>query len=76
MTTSENGSRIMRRYTGALTGSPAWVFYGAFGAFYLTQLGIAPAVTTNGIIADDSGIDRFGTDLAGKWPIFLIGAGE
>jgi amino acid transporter len=52
----------------------AWVFYGAFGAYYLTQLGIAPAVTTIGIIADDSGIESFGADLAGKWPTFLIGA--
>jgi len=53
----------------------AWVFYGAFGAYYLTQLGIAPAVTTIGIIADDPGIVSFGADLAGEWPTFLIGAG-
>ncbi len=53
----------------------AWLFYGSFGAVYLTQLGIAPAVTTIGIIADKPGIESFGADLAGKWPTFGIGAG-
>ena len=50
------------------------VFYGAFGAFYLTHLGIAPAVTTIGIIADDPGIVSFGADLTGEWWTFLIGS--
>jgi amino acid transporter len=53
----------------------AWLFYGSFGAVYLTQLGIAPAVTTAGIISNNSGLESFGTDLAGKWGTFLIGSG-
>ena len=53
----------------------AWLFYGSFGAVYLTQLGIAPAVTTIGIVSNKPGIESFGADLAGKWPTFGIGAG-
>jgi basic amino acid/polyamine antiporter, APA family len=60
-------------YTLSFVEVSAWVFYGAFGAYYLTQLAIAPTVTTIGIIADDPGIVSFGADLAGKWPTFLIG---
>ena len=52
----------------------AWLFYGSFGAVYLTQLGIAPAVTATGILTDSSGIESFGTDLAGEWGTFLIGS--
>jgi basic amino acid/polyamine antiporter, APA family len=52
----------------------AWLFYGSFGAVYLAQLGIAPAVTTIGIVADKPGIESFGTDLAGKWGTFGIGS--
>ena len=44
----------------------AWLFYGSFGAVYLTQLGIAPAVTAIGILTDSSGVESFGTDLAGE----------
>jgi len=53
----------------------AWLFYGSFGAVYLTQLGIAPAVTAVGILTDSSGVESFGTDLAGEWGTFLIGSG-
>jgi APA family basic amino acid/polyamine antiporter len=52
----------------------AWLFYGSFGAVYLVQLGIAPAVTATGILTDSSGIESFGTDLAGEWGTFLIGS--
>lgn len=50
----------------------AWLFYGSFGAVYLAQLGIAPAVTATGILTDSPGIESFGTDLAGKWGTFAI----
>src|SRR5439155_13090183 len=53
----------------------AWLFYGAFGAVYLAQLGIAPSVTAVGILTDNSGLESFGTDLGGKWGTFLIGSG-
>jgi basic amino acid/polyamine antiporter, APA family len=53
----------------------AWLFYGSFGAVYLAQLGVAPAVTAVGILTDSSGVESFGTDLAGKWGTFLIGSG-
>jgi len=53
----------------------AWLFYGSFGAWYLTKLGIAPAVTSAGILSGDSGLESFGADLAGNWPTFLIAAG-
>jgi amino acid transporter len=53
----------------------AWLFYGSFGAVYLTQLGIAPSVTAIGIITDKPGLESFGTDLAGRWGTFLIGSG-
>lgn len=53
----------------------AWLFYGSFGAVYLAQLGIAPAVTAIGILTDDSGVESFGADLAGDWGTFLIGSG-
>src|SRR5438552_15858322 len=39
----------------------AWLFYGSFGAVYLTQLGIAPAVTTAGIISHNTDHERYGT---------------
>jgi APA family basic amino acid/polyamine antiporter len=52
----------------------AWLFYGAFGAVYLAQLGIAPAVTAIGILTDNSGLESFGTQqLAGHWGTFIIG---
>jgi basic amino acid/polyamine antiporter, APA family len=50
----------------------AWLFYGSFGAVYLAQLGIAPAVTAVGILTDSSGIEDFGARLAGEWGTFLI----
>lgn len=53
----------------------AWLFYGSFGAVYLAQLGIAPSVTAIGILTDDSGLQSFGTDLAGEWGTFLIASG-
>jgi APA family basic amino acid/polyamine antiporter len=53
----------------------AWLFYGSFGAVYLAQLGIAPMVTTIGILTDSSGVESFGADLAGKWGTFAIGSG-
>jgi APA family basic amino acid/polyamine antiporter len=53
----------------------AWLFYGSFGAWYLTKLGIAPAFTAWGILSDNSGLESFGADLAGDWPTFLIAAG-
>jgi len=53
----------------------AWLFYGSFGAVYLAQLGIAPSVTAVGILTDNSGLESFGTDLAGRCGTFLIGSG-
>src|SRR5713101_286724 len=53
----------------------AWIFYGAFGAYYFTQLGLAPAITTIGIISGNSGLENFGATLAGPWGTFLVGAG-
>jgi APA family basic amino acid/polyamine antiporter len=50
----------------------AWLFYGSFGAVYLVQLGIAPAVAAIGILTDNSGVESFGADLAGDWGTFLI----
>jgi amino acid transporter len=52
----------------------AWIFYGAFGAYYLTQLGLAPAITTVGIISGNSSLESFGATLAGPWGTFLVGA--
>ena len=52
----------------------AWIFYGAFGAYYLAQLAVAPAVTTIGIISGSESLENAGADLAGGWPTFLIGA--
>jgi len=62
-------------FTLSFCEASAWIFYSAFGAYYIAQIGVAPAVTTAGILANDSGLESFGTDLAGKWPTFLIGAG-
>jgi basic amino acid/polyamine antiporter, APA family len=53
----------------------AWLFYGSFGAVYLAQLGIAPAVTAAGILLDDPGVESFGADLASPWGTFGIAAG-
>jgi len=53
----------------------AWLFYGSFGAVYLAQLGFAPMVTAVGILTNNSGVESFGADLAGKWGTFLIGSG-
>ena len=51
----------------------AWLFYGSFGAVYLAQLGIAPAVTAIGILTDNSGLESFGANqLAGHWGTFII----
>src|SRR2546421_11593532 len=62
-------------FTLSFCEASAWIFYSAFGAYYIAQIGVAPAVTTAGILANNSGLESFGTDLAGKWPTFLIGAG-
>jgi len=52
----------------------SWLFYGAFGAVYLAQLGIAPAVTAVGILTGNSGLESFGAvQLAGHWGTFIIG---
>jgi hypothetical protein len=51
----------------------AWLFYSAFAAYYVTTLGIAPAVTTIGIVTHSSGLLTAGTDLASKGWIFGIG---
>lgn len=50
----------------------AWLFYGAFGAVYLNQIGVAPAVTAIGIQTNNAGLESFGTDLAGSWGTFLV----
>ena len=51
----------------------ALLFYGSFGAVYLAQLGIAPAVTAIGILTDNSGLESFGANqLAGHWGTFII----
>src|ERR671922_1805173 len=50
----------------------SWLFYGSFGAVYLAQLGIAPAVTAAGILTNSSSVENVGTDLAGKWGTFGI----
>src|SRR5712691_9627156 len=44
----------------------AWIFYGAFGAYYIVQIGIAPLVTAAGIITQSPGVVSFGGDLAGN----------
>ncbi len=54
----------------------AWLFYGAFGAVYLNQLGIAPSITAIGILTDNAGLESFGADLAGGWGTFLVGSGS
>lgn len=72
------GTRIMWppfAFTLSFVEASAWIFYGAFGAYYLTQLGLAPAITTIGIITGNSGIESFGATLAGHWGTFLVGAG-
>lgn len=51
----------------------AWLFYSAFAAYFVTTLGIAPAVTTIGIVTHSSGLLTAGTDLASKGWIFGIG---
>jgi APA family basic amino acid/polyamine antiporter len=60
-------------FTLSFCEASAWVFYSAFAAYYITQIGIAPMFTTLGIIAGSSGLESFGTDLAKQWPTFLIG---
>jgi basic amino acid/polyamine antiporter, APA family len=62
-------------FTLSFGEASAWIFYSAFAAYYVTQIGLAPMVTTIGIISNSSSIVNFGTDLAGKWPTFLIGTG-
>lgn len=62
-------------FTFSFVEVSAWLFYGSFGAVYLTQLGIAPAVTATGILTDSPGIESFGTDLAGSYGTFAIGSG-
>jgi basic amino acid/polyamine antiporter, APA family len=52
----------------------AWLFYSAFGAYWITTIGIAPAVTTVGIVAHSHGIITAGADLSSKGWIFGIGA--
>src|SRR5205807_2402201 len=53
-------------FTLSFVEASAWIFYGAFGAFYLTQLGLAPAITTIGIITGSSGMVNFGTSTVGQ----------
>jgi APA family basic amino acid/polyamine antiporter len=62
-------------FTLSFVEASALAFYSAFGAYYITQLGVAPMISTVGIITGDSGVESFGADLAGKWPTFGIGAG-
>jgi APA family basic amino acid/polyamine antiporter len=62
-------------FTLSFSEASAWIFYSAFGAYYIVQIGIAPLFTTIGIIANSPGLVDFGTDLAGKWPTFLIAGG-
>jgi amino acid transporter len=52
----------------------AWLFYSAFGAYWITTIGIAPAVTTIGIVAHSQSLINAGTDLTSKGWIFAIGA--
>lgn len=53
----------------------SWLFYGAFGATFIAQLGIAPAVTASGILTRNSGLESFGANqLAGHWGTFIIGS--
>jgi amino acid transporter len=52
----------------------AWLFYSAFGAYWITTIGIAPAVTVVGIVAHSQSIINVGTDLTSKGWIFGIGA--
>jgi basic amino acid/polyamine antiporter, APA family len=59
-------------FTLSFCEASAWIFYSAFGAYYLVQIGISPMFATLGIIAHSSGLETFGTDLANKWPTFLI----
>jgi APA family basic amino acid/polyamine antiporter len=61
-------------FTLSFVEASAWIFYGAFGAWYLTQLGLAPAITTIGIISGNSDIENFGVTLAGQWGTFIVGA--
>src|SRR6202022_611957 len=62
-------------FTLSFCEASAWIFYSAFGAYYIAQIGVAPLFTAVGILTNSSGIESFGTDLAGRWPTFLIGAG-
>jgi amino acid transporter len=52
----------------------AWLFYSAFGAYWITTIGIAPAVTTIGIVAHSNSLISAGADLGSKGWIFGIGA--
>jgi APA family basic amino acid/polyamine antiporter len=52
----------------------AWLFYSAFGAYWITTIGIAPAVTTVGIVGHSQGLVNLGADLTSKGWIFGIGA--
>jgi APA family basic amino acid/polyamine antiporter len=61
-------------FTLSFVESSAWLFYSALGAFWITNIGIAPAVTTVGILNNNATLIRWGTDLNGKWATFLIGA--
>jgi amino acid transporter len=51
----------------------AWLFYSAFGAYWITTIGIAPAVTVVGIVAHNQSVITAGTDLTSKGWIFGIG---
>jgi APA family basic amino acid/polyamine antiporter len=53
----------------------AWIFYGAFGAFYIVQIGIAPLIETAGIMTNSPGVVSFGADLGSNWETFGIAAG-
>jgi len=61
-------------YTLSFVEASAWIFYGGFGAYYLTQLGLAPAITTIGLISGNSSLQNFGTTLSGPWGTFIVGA--
>src|SRR6202022_5014572 len=51
-------------FTLSFCEASAWIFYSAFGAYYIAQIGVAPLFTAVGILTNSSGIESFGTDLA------------
>jgi basic amino acid/polyamine antiporter, APA family len=72
------GSRSMWppfAFTLSFCESSAWVFYSAFGAYYIVQIGLAPLVTTVGIIANSQGTIDWGTRLSTNYWTFGIAGG-